>query len=143
MTSTGVVIVARWLAAPNAEDVRAMRAALRPFVSHHAAFCSMNVIDIEHATPMSEDARYEVAMTQKEFEGRQRGLANVIEGRGFWAASIRSVASGVALLSRVRFEQRIFDHVESGAHWLATLFSPGEIDVAAVTRAAAMLRVHD
>jgi len=140
ITSTGVVVVARWLAAPTAADVRLMRFALRPYVGRLDAFCSLNVVDIEHATPMADDARKEVAQTQREFEGRQRGLANVIEGRGFWAASIRSVASGLALLSRVKFEQRIFDAVDPAALWLETLFPIGTIDVPAVLSAAARLR---
>jgi hypothetical protein len=141
VTSTGLVIVAHWLAAPDAEAIRAMRIALRPYVSRHESFCSLNVIDIAHASPMTETARTEVARTQKEFEGRQRGLANVIEGHGFWAATIRSVASGVAFVSRVKFEQRIFDEVEPAASWLASLFVPGIIDVPDVVRVAARMRL--
>lgn len=143
IVSSGSVIIARWLAPPTAEDMRLMRLALRPWVMRHESFCSLNVIDIEHASPMTDDARIEVAQTQKEFEGRQRGLANVIEGRGFWAASIRSVASGLAFLSRVKFEQKIFDTVQPAASWLATLFPPGTVDANEVMRAAMKLRGED
>jgi len=145
VTSVGVVIVARWLAPPSAEDMRLMRITLRPFVTRLDAFCALNVIDIENAAPMSEEARREVAQTQKEFAGRQRGLANVIEGHGFWAASIRSVASGLAFLSRVSFEQKIFDTVEPAADWLEALFPAGVVDAGSVRSAAAKLRTdrHD
>ena len=142
IVSAGNVIVARWLAPPTAEDMRLMRLALRPWVMRHESFCSLNVIDIEHASPMAEDARIEVAQTQKEFDGRQRGLANVIEGKGFWAASIRSVASGLAFLSRVKFEQKIFDTVDPAVAWLATLFPAGTIDVHQVRSAASKLRIE-
>lgn len=76
ITSSGVVIIARWLAASAADDIRVMRNTLRPFVARRDSFCSLNIIDIAHASPTNEDARFEVAQTQKEFESKQRGLAN-------------------------------------------------------------------
>lgn len=142
VTSAGVVIIARWLAAPAATEMRQMRQAIRPFVARHPSFCSLNIIDIEHASTMPEDARLEVALTQKEFASRQRGLANVIEGQGFYAAAIRSVASGLALLSRVQFDQKVFDGVDPAARWLASLFPVGAVNVGAVVHAAAWLRVQ-
>ncbi len=141
IASSGPVVVARWLAAPTAGDIQRMRAVLRPFVSRFDAFCSLNVVDIAHASsPMPDDARREVASTQREFESRQRGLANVIEGEGFWAASLRSVASGLAFMSRVKFEQRIFDTLDPAARWLGTLMPPQAVDVADVIRVGARLR---
>ena len=141
IASSGPVVVARWLAAPTAVDIQRMRSVLRPFVTRFDAFCSLNVVDIAHASSaMPDDARREVASTQREFESRQRGLANVIEGEGFWAASLRSVASGLAFMSRVKFEQRIFDAVDPAARWLATIMPPETVDVADVLRVGASLR---
>jgi hypothetical protein len=102
----GPVVIAHWFAPPTAAEMRQMRVLLRPWVSKRGAFCALNIVDIQHVEPMGDEAREEVAQTQREFQKSQRGLANVIEGAGFWAASLRSVAAGLAFLSRVGFEQR-------------------------------------
>jgi hypothetical protein len=138
--ASGPVVVAHWRAAPTADEMRAMRALLRPYVANQRTFCALNIVDIQHVAPMPDDARKEVAETQREFASAQIGLANVIEGAGFWAASLRSVASGLALLSRVKFEQRIFDAVEPASTWLSTLFPAGTVRPHEIARAAQAVR---
>jgi hypothetical protein len=139
--AAGSVLIAHWLAPPSAPEMRQMRTLIRPYVATHGAFCALNIVDIQHVAPMPEDARQEVAETQREFSKTQLGLANVIEGSGFWAASLRSVAAGLAFLSRVKFEQRIFDHVQPASVWLATLFPHGRVRPETIQRAAFELRV--
>ncbi len=136
----GPVVIAHWFAPPTAAEMRQMRVLLRPWVTKRGAFCALNIVDIQHVEAMPDDARDEVAQTQREFQKSQRGLANVIEGTGFWAASLRSVAAGLAFLSRVGFEQRIFDSVEPASTWLETLFPEGGADPAGIVRAARAMR---
>jgi hypothetical protein len=115
------VVVARWYAPPNAAYMRDMREKLRPFVAERGAFGAINVVDIRDVGTLPEDARHEVALTQRSFEGTQRALATVIRGTGFWSATVRSLASGLAILSRVKFPQRVFDDVAPASAWVASL----------------------
>jgi hypothetical protein len=140
LIGVGPVTIGLWLRVPTSSDIRDMRDAIRPYVAQFDAFVALNIVDISRAAPMGEDVRREVAETQREFDGRQRALANVIEGDGFYAASVRSIASGMAILSRVKFEQRIFGTVEPAAMWLASTLPPTKVDTVRVIDAAARLR---
>jgi hypothetical protein len=46
------------------------------------------------------------------------GVAEVIEGTGFVAASARSVATGLVLAARPRWSMRVFPSVEPAAQWI-------------------------
>ncbi|HEY2509690.1 MAG TPA: hypothetical protein VGI39_02420 [Polyangiaceae bacterium] len=48
-----------------------------------------------------------------------RGVAMVIDGRGFLAATTRSMATGIVLLTRPRWPVRIFPGVEPAAVWVS------------------------
>lgn len=117
------LVIARWHAPPSATNVRAMREALVPYVQGVEAFAALNLVEIADIGTMSEDARVEVVTTQRLFEAKQRALATVIHGEGFWAATIRSVAGGLAVLSRVKFPQRVFHGVDPAVRWLAPMLA--------------------
>lgn len=134
------VVVALWLAPPSAEDMKEMRKVIRPFVAGRSTFGALNLIDIDHVAPLDNEAREAMAETQREFEGRQLGLANVIGGEGFMAAAVRSVAAGVALVSRVSFPQRVFHAVEPASVWLGSLFASGHVRETEIQRVAALVR---
>jgi hypothetical protein len=136
----GPFVLAQWLRPPTAPQMRQMRTSLRPWVSRTGSFASVNLIDIAQLAPMDDAAREEVAVTQRLFAAEQRALANVIEGSGFVASAARSVAAGVAFLSRVSFQQRVFDRPGPACAWLAGFF-PGEaVGAAALERAVESLR---
>lgn len=120
----GPHVVAQWTRPPSAPELMRMRNVLRPWVARVGAFAAINLIDIGQLVPMDELARHEVATTQRLFAKEQRALANVIEGKGFLAASARSIVASLALLSRAPFEQRTFGEIESAATWV-TGFFPG------------------
>jgi len=135
------LVIARWVAAPSAEAMRTMRLALTPFVERSHGFSAINVVDIRNVGTLADDARTEVAKTQRFFEVKQRALANVILGRGFWGATIRGVTASLAVLSGVRFPQRVFDDVEPAMGWLGPL-TP-DIGEAGVERAIVMVKSLD
>jgi hypothetical protein len=130
------VVLAKWAVPPSAKYMSAMRERLRPFVRSATAFGAINVVALTNVTTLSEEARAEIAATQREFESKQRGLATVIEGKGFFGATVRSAAAGLALLSRVKFPQKIFDSTDAAAKWMASL-----LDDVGVDRSSELARV--
>lgn len=138
----GPFVVAQWLRPPSAAQMRQMRTSLRPWVSRTGAFASLNLIDVAQLAPMDEGAREEVAVTQRLFAAEQRALANVIEGTGFVASAARSVAAGVAFLSRVTFPQRVFDRSASACAWLRGFFPDHPVGPGALERAVESLRAR-
>lgn len=68
--------------------------------------------------------RKEMEIVARQFIALGRGCASVIEGSGFVGATVRSVVSGLTLLTRPPFPSRIFDSVTDGIHWLAPLVAP-------------------
>lgn len=135
------LVIARWVEAPSADAMRAMRLALTPFVERSTGFAAINVVDIRHVGTLAEDARKEVAQTQRFFEKKQRAQATVILGRGFWGATIRGVTASLAVLSGVRFPQRVFDDVEPAMRWLAPLLP--DVGETSADRALAVVRSLD
>jgi hypothetical protein len=109
-------------------------------VGRIGSFAALNLVDVSTFIPMDDAARKEVAVTQRVFAAEQRALANVIEGDGFMGSTARSVAAGVALLSRVPFQQRVFESPGPACAWLAGFF-PGEpVGAADLEQAVAALR---
>jgi hypothetical protein len=49
----------------------------------------------------------------------------VVEGRGFGAAAIRALIAGLALVSRPRYRQKVFDTTDHAADWAAQLMAEG------------------
>lgn len=76
---------------------------------------------VEEDAPMpSYEAREAVAVFLRNGAGRIRMSAVVHEGAGFRAAAVRSVVTGIAMLSKVPFPHHIFATVEQAAKWLGT-----------------------
>lgn len=54
--------------------------------------------------------------------------AVIMEGDGFRASAVRSVATGVAMLARQPFPHRVFRKIDEGAAWVCSSL-PGETEV--------------
>jgi len=67
------------------------------------------------------------------------GLAQVIEGRGFVTAAIRSIATGMVLGTQPPWPMRIFAGIEPAAAWLAA-WVEGETRPAATRKLTEALR---
>jgi hypothetical protein len=113
------VLIARWHAVPTPDKMRALRVHVRALVARVGTFSAINFFEARDATGIPDDARQEVVVTQREFDAAQECLATVIEGGGFWAATVRSVAAGMALVSRTRFPQRVFSDPQAALGWVA------------------------
>ncbi|MFO0551497.1 MAG: hypothetical protein U0271_24120 [Polyangiaceae bacterium] len=68
--------------------------------------------------------RKEMEIVARQFVALGRGCASVIEGSGFVGATVRSVVSGLTLITRPPFPSRIFDSVTEAIHWLAPQVMP-------------------
>jgi Asp-tRNA(Asn)/Glu-tRNA(Gln) amidotransferase A subunit family amidase len=75
------------------------------------------VIDSD-AKPPSEEVRELVTKVLRDMGSSILGLAHVVEGRGFMAASKRSALSLVTLVARFPFPIKIFDAADLGIAWL-------------------------
>ena len=83
--------------------------------------------------------------------GRIRMSAVVHEGAGFRAAAVRSVVTGIAMLSKVPFPHHIFATVEQAAKWLGTThyrdvdpdYTVFAVNEARDRAALQMLRAHE
>ena len=76
---------------------------------------------VEEDAPMPPyEAREAVAVFLRNGAGRIRMSAVVHEGAGFRAAAVRSVVTGISMLSKVPFPHHIFATVEQAAKWLGT-----------------------
>lgn len=79
----------------------------------------LTIVEEEARMPPYE-AREAVAIFLRNSTGRVRMSAVVHEGSGFRAAAVRSVVTGIAMLSKVGFPHHIFATVEQAAKWLGT-----------------------
>ena len=68
---------------------------------------------------MSAEVRAEAERVSRESPPQLRAIAQVIHGTGFAAAAIRSVATGITMLSTRGRAVKIFDTLEPAAAWLA------------------------
>ena len=76
---------------------------------------------VEEDAPMPPfEAREAVAVFLRNGAGRIRMSAVVHEGAGFRAAAVRSVVTGISMLSKAPFPHRIFATVEQASKWLGT-----------------------
>jgi hypothetical protein len=80
----------------------------------------LSVVHIVRAQVAMPDAvtRDALVKLMKEVEGAVVALAVVIGGTGFWASGLRSLVTGMKMLSRSSFEMRLHGRVEEVVAWL-------------------------
>lgn len=106
-------------AASTFEAMRATRLALRSMLAKRDRPVAVLVIlnDAQLAAP--DDAfRREVADTWSEFESQMVAHALVNPAAGFAGAAVRGVMTGINLLSRRKFAQRVFSATDDACAWL-------------------------
>ena len=69
---------------------------------------------------LPSDVRDEAERLSRHRSPYLQAIALVIEGTGFVAAAVRSVASGISMLSRDKTPMRTFNNVEPASAWIAT-----------------------
>ena len=85
---------------------------------------------------MGAAEREEASSIAKEFADRTLAGTYVFEGEGFRAAMARAVVSGILLVSRARYPNKVFATVQEGLTWLRSTLGPPVDDVALAERIA-------
>ncbi len=134
VAALGPYCLGYWRGLPPVDSFRHMHDCISAWAEPLPRFVAINLVRVRSLTSLSDDLRREMARVQDSFAGKQLGLATVISERGFVAAAVRAVTSGVQLLSRGAFPQRVFGSADDGAAWAVSLLDAG-IPPAALARA--------
>jgi hypothetical protein len=135
VAALGPYCLGYWRGLPDVESFRHMHTQVTAWSAPLPHFVAVNVVRVRSLTSVSDELRKEMARVQDSFAGKQLGLATVIAERGFVAAAVRAVTSGVQLLSRGAFPQRVFSSVDDGTAWAVSLLDAG---IPAATVASAL-----
>jgi hypothetical protein len=112
------VFVTVWWAPATVEQVQRLPAQQEPLGrGYPRGYAALAILDAG-AGRVSAEVR---AIAEKRLRQQPPNLvavAQVIEGTGFGAAAVRSVASALTLLSRSGVHTRTFDALDPAAYWL-------------------------
>lgn len=114
--STGPVLMMHVRGSPTTDDLRSALTLTRTLVArYHGQVASMMLV-----TRSSSQTRIDLSNEQRAISrevltlGGDRSIAAaaVLEGEGFWAASVRAMLNGIAMLARSPFPVKIFERDE-------------------------------
>jgi hypothetical protein len=117
----GLVCVAVWRKDSTVERVKKQGEGLARVVGQAPGRAGFLCVVEENSAPPNEEARRASARMLEEQGDRLRAAAVVIEGSGFRASIVRSVASGIVWLARRQSKTPVsyVATVDAGAKWLA------------------------
>lgn len=114
------VITCRWRTAPTRDGLRVLR-------EHQLArfdavgkqrILTLSVIGPRATVLLDADARHEAQRQAKMGHDLLMGLAFVVEGTGFQAATTRGVIAGVLLAVRSPYPTKVFASVDDARPWI-------------------------
>ena len=105
----GPYCLGRWRDVPDVAGLQSLHVELLLWARSIGPFVAINVVDANNIIRVPAEERRQIARMQESFQQQQLGLATVLSARGFFAASVRGIISGVSLLSRTSFPQQVFD----------------------------------
>jgi hypothetical protein len=76
-----------------------------------------NIIDGQRPTPDSEVRNYAAKKQTEDHEG-VRAHVTIVRGDGFRPSTIRSLLTGLYLMSQAPFPRKVFAHLHDGTTWL-------------------------
>jgi hypothetical protein len=121
VSQIGAICVAVWRQDSTVERVGHQAAALAEVVSSAPGRAGFVCVVEEGSAPPNEEARKASSKMLESHGANLCGVAVIIEGTGFRASIVRSVASGIVLLARSKTRAPVSYHatVEEGARWIA------------------------
>jgi hypothetical protein len=128
MGHIGNVLVCFSRSEPSGQLLPRFTEAIRELNVRYSGGVAFLVVIDSDAGPPSERVREQIKKTLRDPGIRLAALAQVVEGRGFMAASKRSALALVALVARFPFPLKIFDTVSSGAEWILEKMGDGALD---------------
>jgi hypothetical protein len=82
---------------------------------------SFTVLESGAVKDTPEDVRTEAMNLMR--DGHVFAAAIVIEGKGFRLSTARALLAGLGLISKPRYAQRIFEHVDTAAEWVLLMMA--------------------
>jgi hypothetical protein len=134
----GPLAVSIWEGISTPEKARAAASLLARMANTEPSLLVLAVLGPDVPPPDGE-VREILTRQLRESGDRVCAMANVIEGRGFRAATVRAVLTGMSLVLRTQRPDRVCDSVEEGASFLASL-SDGRLTASDVIQAVTQLR---
>ena len=120
------LFIQRWSGQGTAAQVRHMVETHRRFVVEHGAKRTIALSHVVTASTRPPDDAARAAMNEHTRIMKDvRAVATVIEADGFGAAMIRSIVSGLVLLSRGDAEHQVFSAPQEGLAFLLRHRDPG------------------
>ncbi|MEW5853876.1 MAG: hypothetical protein AB2A00_34195 [Myxococcota bacterium] len=113
------LVLSLWRVTPTVEQVEKLRRAVNTALARHPKGMGLVVIAQLPASPPAEDARKSFIALTEEAQSGMKAAAVVAEGKGFGAAVVRSVTTGVVLLARSRVPTRVFAESPEASAWLS------------------------
>lgn len=107
-----------WDGPANVEAVEVLgRVTARRRRTHPEGLSAVHVVRTQITMPDAE-VREAIVKLMKQVEGVVGAIAFVVGGGGFWASSLRSLITGMKMLSRSSFELRLHGGLDEAAAWL-------------------------
>jgi hypothetical protein len=117
----GPVLLTHWYAPPDVPSLQQLLATqARWLAESQAKLGAVTVVDPSAGHLLSPEARRLAVQGQNAARDRVVAIASVVPGSGFRAAIVRSVITGVAVLSRLRAVEMAFSESRPASAWLAT-----------------------
>jgi hypothetical protein len=115
----GTTLLVRWRGAVTPAPFERQRAALEAMAARHPGGANLLCVIEEGAAAPDSVMRKATSEMVAQLGDRVRCIACVVEGRGFKAAAVRSVLSSMALLRKIKVEQKFTATFTDAAHWIA------------------------
>ena len=130
LAEIGVVCTAVWRKDSTLTRVGQQRARLAEVVARAPGKAGFFCVVEETSAPPNDAARSASSKMLEEHGTNLRAGACVIEGTGFRASIVRSVASGIVMLARSKSKapMQYFSSVNQGANWIGRYVDIGGID---------------
>ena len=114
------VLVIAFRALPTAEHLHTVAAIQRDVAARFpGGYAALAILPVLAPQPLPRDMLDAAQALTSSAPPEMQAVAEVIEGKGFLAATARSVATGMLLVGRPRWSMRIFAGVEPAAAWLS------------------------
>jgi hypothetical protein len=114
------VLVVAIRALPEADQLHRIHEIQRDVAARFPrGFAALAILPVLSPRPLSKEMREAAELVTGDAPPELLAVAEVIEGRGFVAAAIRSIATGLILVTRPRWPMRIFASVEPAAAWVS------------------------
>jgi hypothetical protein len=111
------------------DDLAQVRQLISKHFEKYPQTASIAVLEPNAAQSPSKEFREASAALTRDF--KSLAVAIVIEGEGFRAATMRTLAAGLYLINRAGYPHKIVASVDDGTRWLMAKLSPNPFGVTA------------